>query len=69
MKTFCAVDDAKLIGLIASAQKRIVFVLPGLTLAVAEVLGNRFHELDGALDITVVLDSDEDVCRIGYGEA
>ena len=38
-------------------------------MAVAEVLGNRFHELDGALDITVVLDSDEDVCRIGYGEA
>ena len=33
------------------------------------VLGNRFHELDGALDITVVLDSDEDVCRIGYGVA
>ena len=46
-----------------------MFVTPGLTLAVAEVLGNRFHELDGALDITVVLDSDEDVCRIGYGEA
>ena len=68
MKTFCAVDDDALIGLIASAQKRIVFVAPGLTLAVAEVLGNRFHELDGALDITVVLDSDEDVCRIGYGE-
>jgi hypothetical protein len=68
MKTFCAVDDAALIRLIASAKKRIVFVAPGLTLAVAEVLGNRFHELDGALDITVVLDSDEDVCRIGYGE-
>jgi hypothetical protein len=68
MKTFCAVDDDALIGLIASAQKRIVFVAPGLTLAVADVLGNRFHELDGALDITVVLDSDEDVCRIGYGE-
>lgn len=68
MKTFCAVDDDALIGLIASAQKRIVFVAPGLTLSVAEVLGNRFHELDGALDITVVLDSDEDVCRIGYGE-
>ena len=68
MKTFCAVDDAALIGLIASAQKRIVFVAPGLTLAVAEVLGNRFHELNGTLDITVVVDSDEDVCRIGYGE-
>ena len=68
MKTFCSVDDAALIGLIASAKKRIVFVAPGLTLAVAKVLGHRFHELDGALDITVVLDADEDVCRIGYGE-
>jgi hypothetical protein len=68
MKTFCAVDDAALMGLIASARKRIVFVAPGLTLAVAKVLGDRFKEMDGALDITVVLDADEDVCRIGYGE-
>ena len=67
MKTFCAVGDPTLIQLIASAQDRIVFVAPGLTLAVADALGRRFDEIDG-MDITVVLDADEDVCRIGYGE-
>jgi len=67
MKTFCAVDDAALVRLVSSAKRRIVFVAPGLTLAVANALGQRFDEIDG-LDITVVLDADEDVCRIGYGE-
>lgn len=67
MNTFCAVDDAALVGLIGAASNRIVFVAPGLTLAVADALGRRFDEIDG-LDITVVLDADEDVCRIGYGE-
>lgn len=67
MKTFCAVGDPTLIQLISCAQDRIVFVAPGLTLAVADALGRRFDEIDG-MDITVVLDADEDVCRIGYGE-
>ena len=67
MKTFCAVNDAVLIDLVASAKQRIVFVAPGLTAVVADALGRRFAEIDG-LDITVVLDADEDVCRIGYGE-
>jgi len=34
---------------------------------VAEALGQRLKETD-KLDITVVLDPDEEVCRIGYGE-
>ena len=68
MSTFRAVDDAALIGLIQGAQKRIVFIAPGLHEPVAMALGERFSEIDG-LDVTVVLDPDEDVCRIGYGDA
>lgn len=67
MKTFCAVDDEALVRMVRSARRRIVFIAPGLTLQVAKALGARFDEIDG-MDITVVLDSDEDVCRIGYGE-
>ena len=67
MKTFCAVDDATLVGLIAGAQKRIVFIAPGLELPVAEALGKRLGDVDG-MDITVILDAAEDVCRIGFGE-
>lgn len=67
MNTFCAIDDNALIGLIRSAQQRIVFIAPGLHKKVAEALGKRFSEVD-KLDVTVVIDPDEEVCRIGYGE-
>jgi len=68
VSTFCAVDDAALIKMIQGARKRIVFIAPGVHEPVAKALGERFREIDG-LDVTVVLDPDEDVCRIGYGDA
>jgi hypothetical protein len=67
MSTFCAVDDAALIALIQDARKRIVFIAPGVHEPVALALGKRFHEID-SLEVTVVLDPDEEVCRIGYGD-
>jgi hypothetical protein len=57
-----------LIALIQGARKRIVFIAPGVHEPVALALGTRFREIDG-LDVTVVVDPDEDVCRIGYGDA
>lgn len=68
MSTFQEVNDASLINLIGKAQQRIVFVAPGVHLAVAEALGKRLVEID-RLQVTVVIDPDEDVCRIGYGDA
>ncbi len=68
MSTFQEVNDATLIKLIAKAQQRIVFVAPGVHQVVAEALGKRFAEID-QLQVTVVIDPDEDVCRIGYGDA
>lgn len=67
MSTFCAVDDAALVALIERAQRRIVFISPGLHMPVAEALGRRLKEI-GQIEITVILDADEDVCRIGFGE-
>ncbi len=67
MSTFCAVDDAAIVSLIHAAKQRIVFIAPGMTLPVAEALGKRIEELD-QLNITVALDSDEEVFRVGYGE-
>ena len=67
MSTFCAVDDATLIALIQEARMRIVFIAPGLHEPVATALGKRFSEIDG-LDVTVVLDPAEEVCRNGFGD-
>ena len=68
MSTFCAVDDAALISLINAATKRIVFIAPGVHEPVAKALGKRLLEMEN-IHITVVLDADEDVCRVGYGDA
>ena len=67
MSTFCAVDDATLVALIQGARKRIVFIGPGVHEPVAIALGKRFSEIDG-LDVTVVLDPAEEVCRNGFGD-
>jgi len=67
MKTFVPVDDAALMGLIQAAKQRIVFIAPGMTLPVAKALGHRIEDMD-QLNITLVLDSDEEVFRIGYGD-
>lgn len=68
MSTFQEVNDASLIKLIGKAQQRVVFVAPGVHQTVAEALGQRLTEID-QLQVTVVIDPDEDVCRIGYGDA
>lgn len=68
MSTFQEVNDASLIHFISKARQRIVFVAPGVHQPVAEALGKRLCEIDH-LQVTVVIDPDEDVCRIGYGDA
>ena len=67
MDVFYAVDDAALIRHIRAAAKCVIYIAPGIHMAVAQALGQRFSEVD-LLDVTVVVDPDEDVCRIGYGE-
>lgn len=67
MTTFCSVNDEVLAELIRKAQHRIVYIAPGLFKPVADALCSRFDEL-GRLDVTLILDPGEDVCRIGFGE-
>jgi hypothetical protein len=67
MNTFCAVDDTAIIKLIQGANKRIVYIAPGVHEPVAKSLKQRYEEMF-PIDITVILDTDEDVCRIGYGD-
>jgi len=67
VSTFCAVDDQALTQLIRQAQRRIVLIAPGLFLPVAKALCDRFKEVE-RLEVSVILDADDDVCRIGFGE-
>ncbi|MCE9590546.1 MAG: hypothetical protein K8S99_08485 [Planctomycetes bacterium] len=60
-------DDATLIEMIRSARRRLVVLAPALSTPVAIVLSNRWREM-GADAVTVVLDMDAEVFRLGLGD-
>ena len=66
-RTFAVATDDALLGLISSARHRLVVVAPALTQAVADALSRRFDDLE-QLDLTVILDSDPEVYRLGFGD-
>jgi len=60
------VDDNRLIQLISDATRRLVYMAPGLSEGVAEALAGKWRRL-GPKSVTVVLDVDPEVCRLGFG--
>ncbi len=64
-RTFTVATDEALSGLIRQAHDRILFIAPGITEPVASALAARLA--DPHLSITVILDSDPEVYRLGYG--
>ena len=65
-KTFQSVDDFSLLELIESARRRLVFLGPGVRRVVAEAILRTAERLPNA--VTVVIDVNPHVCRLGYGE-
>lgn len=59
-------DDAKLVAMIAAARRRIVLLAPGVAEAVADAIQVAWRRL-GAMQVTVILDVDPEVCRLGFG--
>lgn len=66
-QTFTVATDEKLVELIESARRRLVVVAPALAASVAEAIIRRCR--DDALEMTVVLDADPEVYRLGYGDS
>lgn len=60
------VDDSKLIEVIHNARQRLVFMSPGVSQDIAVALTGAWKRL-GATAVTVILDVDPEVCRLGYG--
>lgn len=61
-------DDAMLMALISTAEERIVMVTPGMSLDVARQLDHTWRSLPDPSRVTVVVDVEADVMRMGYGE-
>jgi hypothetical protein len=66
-RAFTVASDAALIELIRKAKSRLAVISPALTKQVADALVARFGEQD-RLYLTVVLDADPEVYRLGYGD-
>jgi hypothetical protein len=66
-RTFAVASDDVLVKLIQSARKRLVIIAPALTKLVADAISQRLDDL-GKIDVTVILDSDPEVYRLGFGD-
>src|SRR5438067_1761818 len=66
-RTFAVASDEALVELISRARNRLVVIAPALTQAVADALSQRFDDL-GRLDVTIILDPDPEVYRLGFGD-
>jgi len=58
--------EDRLVEYVASARKRLVYVAPGVSERVAEALTQNWQLL-GRNAVTVILDADPEVCRLGLG--
>jgi hypothetical protein len=58
-------NDQKLIELIGQSRQRILYMAPGITEAVANAVMSAWWRLRDR--VTVILDVDPEVCRLGYG--
>jgi hypothetical protein len=66
----CAVislPDVELEAQISCARRRLVAIAPGFTESVAKAITRKWQEL-GSEAVQVVLDSDPEVCRLGFGD-
>lgn len=66
-RTFTVATDVAVISLIENAKRRLVVIAPALSRAIAVALAARFEDLDD-LDIRVIVDTDAEVYRLGFGE-
>ena len=60
-------NDLTLEQMIDQAQRRLIIVAPGLSMEVAEAVAERWQLL-GRDSVSITLDVDSEVCRLGYGE-
>ncbi len=67
-RLFTVASDDTLESMIAAAAERLIIVAPGLSKSVAHALVERIGVDGGPAELSVTLDVDPEVCRLGYGD-
>lgn len=65
-RIFVAMPQERVAAEIKEAHHRVVLAAPGIHLPVAESIMDAVDRL-GTEAVTVVVDCDDEVCRMGYG--
>lgn len=65
--TFTSASDDQIISLVSQAQRRLVVIAPALSAKAAEAIAARMKDLPG-LSLSIIIDADPEVYRMGYGE-
>jgi hypothetical protein len=68
MRVFRSIRDDDVVRSIAGATRRLVFVAPGVSAAVAKALETCLTARN-IPQIVIILDADEESCRLGYCDA
>lgn len=68
MSVFQSIQDDDLVQRIHHASTRLVFMAPGVSGEVAKALG-RCMQSGKVAQVVIVLDADEEACRLGYCDA
>jgi hypothetical protein len=60
-------SDEAIADLIATAERRVIYMAPGVSMTIAQALATKMQEL-GADAVAIIVDVDPEICRMGYGE-
>lgn len=63
---FTIANDETLTAAIRACQQKLVYIAPGVTVPIVEAIDELLSRLD-APAVTVIIDTDPEVCRLGYG--
>lgn len=64
--TFTVINEATLVQALGQCTHRLVYIAPGITEAVAEAM-SQLMAREHPPALTVIIDADPEVCRLGYG--
>lgn len=67
-RLFTVASDEAISLMISAAKERLVLVAPGLSKEVALALANRIKSDGGPTVLSVIMDIDPEVCRLGFGD-
>jgi len=67
-RLFTIASDETLLKMISRAKERLVLVAPGLSREIASALADRIRNDSWPRVLSVILDTDPEVCRLGFGD-